>query len=61
VTREVDPSYLSYKVRTLGCPFRFVGLVQEINGGCPATTERAAELVNRYTQPVNGARILLLG
>ena len=58
----IDPNYLSYKVRTLGYPFRFVELAQEINGRMPAyVTERAAELLNRNAQPVNGARVLLLG
>jgi len=58
----IDPNYLSYKVRTLGYPFRFVELAQEINGRMPGyVTERAAELLNRNTQPVNGARVLLLG
>ena len=28
----IDPNYLSYKVRTLGYPFRFVELAQEISG-----------------------------
>jgi UDP-N-acetyl-D-glucosamine dehydrogenase len=31
----IDPNYLSYKVRTLGYPFRFVELAQEINGRMP--------------------------
>jgi UDP-N-acetyl-D-glucosamine dehydrogenase len=58
----IDPNYLSYKVRTLGYPFRFVELAQEINGRMPGyVTERAAELLNRNSQPVNGARVLLLG
>jgi UDP-N-acetyl-D-glucosamine dehydrogenase len=58
----IDPNYLSYKVRTLGYPFRFVELAQEINGRMPGyVTERAAELLNRHAQPVNGARVLLLG
>src|SRR5690348_854080 len=58
----IDPNYLSYKVRTLGYPFRFVELAQEINGRMPAyVTERAAELLNRNAKPVNGARVLLLG
>jgi UDP-N-acetyl-D-mannosaminuronate dehydrogenase len=49
-------------VRTLGYPFRFVELAQEINGRMPRyVTERAAELLNRHAQPVNGARVLLLG
>jgi len=58
----IDPNYLSYKVRTLGYPFRFVELAQEINGRMPGyVTDRAAELLNTHAQPVNGARILLLG
>jgi UDP-N-acetyl-D-glucosamine dehydrogenase len=58
----IDPNYLSYKVRTLGYPFRFVELAAEINGRMPGyVTERAAELLNRHAQPVNGARVLLLG
>jgi nucleotide sugar dehydrogenase len=58
----IDPNYLSYKVRTLGYPFRFVELAQEINGRMPGyVTERAADLLNRNAKPVNGARVLLLG
>jgi UDP-N-acetyl-D-glucosamine dehydrogenase len=58
----IDPNYLSYKVRTLGYPFRFVELAQEINSRMPGyVTERAAELLNRGARPVNGARVLLLG
>ena len=58
----IDPNYLSYKVRTLGYPFRFVELAQEINGKMPAyVVDRAAELLNRDTKSLNGARVLLLG
>ena len=58
----IDPNYLSYKVRTLGYPFRFVELAQEINSRMPGyVTERAAGLLNRAARPVNGARVLLLG
>ncbi len=58
----IDPNYLSYKVRTLGYPFRFVELAQEINGRMPGyVTDRAAELLNRHAKPVNGASVLLLG
>jgi UDP-N-acetyl-D-glucosamine dehydrogenase len=58
----IDPNYLSYKVRTLGYPFRFVELAQEINGRMPGyVTDRAAELLNRHAKAVNGARVLLLG
>ncbi len=58
----IDPNYLSYKVRTLGYPFRFVELAQEINSRMPGyVTDRAAELLNRHALPVNGAKVLLLG
>jgi UDP-N-acetyl-D-glucosamine dehydrogenase len=58
----IDPNYLSYKVRTLGYPFRFVELAQEINSRMPGyVTDRAAELLNRHAQAVNGAKVLLLG
>jgi nucleotide sugar dehydrogenase len=58
----IDPNYLSYKVRTLGYPFRFVELAQEINARMPSyLVDRIAELLNRHAKPLNGARILLLG
>ena len=58
----IDPNYLSYTVRTLGYPFRFVELAQEINGRMPGyVTDRAAELLNRHAKAVNGASVLLLG
>ncbi len=58
----IDPNYLSYKVRTLGYPFRFVELAQEINARMPTyVVDRAAELLNHNTRALNGARVLLLG
>ena len=58
----IDPNYLGYKVRTLGYPFRFVELAQEINGRMPAlVVNRAAELLNFDAKALRGARVLLLG
>jgi UDP-N-acetyl-D-glucosamine dehydrogenase len=58
----IDPNYLSYKVRTLGYPFRFVELAQEINSRMPGyVVGRAAELLNSRAKPLNGARVLLVG
>jgi UDP-N-acetyl-D-glucosamine dehydrogenase len=58
----IDPNYLSYKVRTLGYPFRFVELAQEINSRMPGyVVDRVAELLNRHAKPLNGANVLLLG
>jgi len=58
----IDPNYLGYKVRTLGYPFRFVELAQEINNRMPGyVVDRAAELLNGDSKPLNGAKVLLLG
>jgi len=58
----IDPNYLSYKVRTLGYPFRFVELAQEINARMPGyVAQRAGEMLNRAGRAVRGARVLLLG
>jgi nucleotide sugar dehydrogenase len=58
----IDPNYLSYKVRTLGYPFRFVELAQEINGRMPGyIVDRATELLNGSSRAMKGARVLLLG
>lgn len=58
----IDPNYLSYKVRTLGYPFRFVELAQEINNGMPAyVVRRAQDILNKRGKPVQGSTVLLLG
>jgi UDP-N-acetyl-D-glucosamine dehydrogenase len=58
----IDPNYLSYKVRTLGYPFRFVELAQEINARMPKyVVERAQQLLNAEGKALKGARVLLLG
>lgn len=58
----IDPNYLSYKVRSLGMPFRFVELAQEINQRMPLyVARRAADLLNEQGMAVNGACILLIG
>lgn len=58
----IDPNYLSFKVKSLGYPFRFVELAQEINARMPAyVTTRAQGLLNEHRKPVKGSHILLLG
>ena len=58
----IDPNYLSYKVRTLGYPFRFVELAQEINQRMPTyVVQRANELLNHACKSINGSTVLLLG
>jgi UDP-N-acetyl-D-glucosamine dehydrogenase len=58
----IDPNYLSYKVRTLGYPFRFVELAQEINNRMPEyTVNRAMAKLNDSGIALSRARVLLLG
>jgi UDP-N-acetyl-D-glucosamine dehydrogenase len=58
----IDPNYLGYKVRTLGYPFRFVELAQEINARMPVyVVDRAVELLNLAGKPLSRSHILLLG
>ncbi len=59
----IDPSYLSWKVRrSLGQPFRFVELANDVNEHMPDYLVRRLVLAfNRMGRSVNGSRILLLG
>jgi UDP-N-acetyl-D-glucosamine dehydrogenase len=58
----IDPNYLSYKVKRLGYPFRFVELAQEINQRMPAyVAQRVQDLVNEAGRSVKGSNVLILG
>jgi UDP-N-acetyl-D-glucosamine dehydrogenase len=59
----IDPNYLSYKVQaSLGYPFRFVELAQEINAGMPTyVARRVQDLLNDSARALRGASVLLLG
>lgn len=59
----IDPNYLSHEVRrSLGYPFRFVELAQEINSSMPHyVVERAQDLLNDESKPLRGSTALLLG
>ena len=59
----IDPNYLSHRVKTsLGFPFRFVELAEEINSGMPAyVARRTQDLLNEQHMPVAGRNVLLLG
>lgn len=59
----IDPSFLSWKVeRTLGAPFRFVELANDINSHMPDyVVRRLMEAFNARRATVNGSRVLLLG
>ena len=59
----IDPSYLSWKVRrSLGQPFRFVELANDVNEHMPDYVVRRLMLgFNRMGLSVNGSRVLILG
>ncbi|MCO4238653.1 nucleotide sugar dehydrogenase [Pseudarthrobacter raffinosi] len=59
----IDPNYLSYQVRrSLGYPFRFVELAEEINNSMPRyVADRIQALLNDVSRPLRGASVLLLG
>src|SRR5262249_51033143 len=59
----IDPNYLSYRVRaSLGYPFRFVELAQEINHSMPGyIVRRIQDTLNRAGKPLRGSTVLLLG
>ena len=59
----IDPSYLSWTVRrSLGRPFRFVELANDVNDHMPDyVVRRLVHALNRMGKPVRGSRVLLLG
>jgi UDP-N-acetyl-D-glucosamine dehydrogenase len=59
----IDPSYLSWRVRqSLGVPFRFVELANDVNDHMPDyVVRRLTQALNQRRLPVNGQRVLLLG
>jgi UDP-N-acetyl-D-glucosamine dehydrogenase len=59
----IDPNYLSYQVRaSLGYPFRFVELAQEINNGMPSyVVHRVQNALNEVAKPLRGSTVLLMG
>jgi UDP-N-acetyl-D-glucosamine dehydrogenase len=58
----VDPTYLSWKMKSLNFPARFIDLAVEINTQMPEyVADKVGDLLNEDRIPVNGARVLILG
>jgi UDP-N-acetyl-D-glucosamine dehydrogenase len=58
----VDPSYLSWKMKSLNFSARFIELATEINGHMPEyVAQMIADLLNEDRLAVNGASVLVLG
>ena len=59
----IDPSYLSWRVKqTLGRPFRFIELANDVNEHMPDyVVDRLTLRLNDSSKSVRGSKILLLG
>jgi UDP-N-acetyl-D-glucosamine dehydrogenase len=58
----VDPTYLSWKMKSLNFPARFIELAVEINGHMPDhVAGKVADLLNEARIAVNGSHVLILG
>jgi UDP-N-acetyl-D-glucosamine dehydrogenase len=58
----VDPTYLSWKMKSLNFTARFIELATEINGHMPDyVAGKIGLILNEERLPVNGANILVLG
>jgi len=58
----IDPHYLAWKLKTLNYRARFIELAGEINSLMPQyVVEKASDILNRFGQAVQDAKILLVG
>ncbi len=58
----VDPSYLSWKMKSLNFSARFIDLATDINSHMPEhVADRVTDLLNEDRLAVNGASVLILG
>ncbi len=58
----VDPLYLSWRLRGLDHPARFIELADSINGAMPHhVVGRVAEALNEQRRAIKGARVLVYG
>ncbi|MBY0400905.1 nucleotide sugar dehydrogenase [Myxococcota bacterium] len=58
----VDPAYLSWKMKSLNFPARFIELATEVNSAMPDhVVDRIADMLNEDRLAVNGSHILVLG
>jgi UDP-N-acetyl-D-glucosamine dehydrogenase len=58
----IDPTYLSWKMKALNFPARFIELATEINSQMPAhVVRRVGDILNGDRLAVKGSRLLLVG
>ncbi|MCA9299131.1 MAG: nucleotide sugar dehydrogenase [Phycisphaerales bacterium] len=58
----IDPFYLTWKAKEVGCQTRFIELAGEVNTAMPDwVVQRVALALNRHRRAVAGSRVLVLG
>ena len=58
----IDPHYLSWKAREMGCETGFIELAERVNHGMPEHVVRlVVDAVNRDGKSIRNARVLVLG
>lgn len=58
----IDPFYLTWKAKEVGCNTRFIELAGEVNTAMPHyVVDRVAWALNEHGKPVKGSRILVMG
>jgi UDP-N-acetyl-D-glucosamine dehydrogenase len=58
----IDPHYLSWKMKSLNFPARFIELAGEINSHMPDfTVNKIMRTLNQHKKSINGSKILILG
>lgn len=58
----IDPFYLTWKAKEVGCTTRFIELAGQVNTAMPEyVIDRTAAALNEHAKPVKGSKILVLG
>ncbi len=58
----IDPFYLTWKAKEVGCTTRFIELAGQVNTAMPEyVIDRCAAALNEHSKPIKGSKILVLG
>jgi UDP-N-acetyl-D-glucosamine dehydrogenase len=58
----IDPSYLSWKMKSLNYDARFIGLAEQINSSMPGyVVKKIGVALNSAKKSINGSRVVILG
>ena len=58
----IDPSYLSWKLKSLNYDARFISLADNINSSMPnVVVQKIAQALNTQKKSINGSKVLIVG